>query len=135
MITLAGKTALVTGASRGIGRAAATALAKDGTQVIVHYGHGRAEAEAVVAEIREAGGRSEAVTVDLVAPDGPHRLANQVGAIVDDRLDILVASAGISKAALRSRHGTSDGRGALNLSFSQPSTETVHEALSCQCIA
>jgi 3-oxoacyl-[acyl-carrier protein] reductase len=47
-----GKTALVTGASRGIGRATAIALAKSGTRVLVHYGQGRAEAEAVVTEIR-----------------------------------------------------------------------------------
>ena len=61
MTTLSGKTALVTGASRGIGRAAAIALAKGGAQVLVHYGQGRSEAEAVVAEIRKAGGRADAV--------------------------------------------------------------------------
>jgi 3-oxoacyl-[acyl-carrier protein] reductase len=52
MTTLSGKTALVTGASRGIGRAAAIALAKGGAQVLVHYSQGKAEAEAVVAESR-----------------------------------------------------------------------------------
>jgi 3-oxoacyl-[acyl-carrier protein] reductase len=70
MTTLSGKTALVTGASRGIGRASALALANAG-----------------------------AVAADLAAPDGPHKLAKQVRAIVGDRLDILVANAGISKAA------------------------------------
>jgi 3-oxoacyl-[acyl-carrier protein] reductase len=99
MTALAGKTALVTGASRGIGRAAAIALAKEGAQVLVHYGQGKAEAEAVVAEIRVGGGRTDAVAADLAAPDGPHKLANQVRGIVGDRLDILVANAGISKAA------------------------------------
>jgi NAD(P)-dependent dehydrogenase (short-subunit alcohol dehydrogenase family) len=98
MTSLLGKTALVTGASRGIGRATAIALAKGGAQVLVHYGHGKAEAEAVVAEIRAAGGRSEAVAADLAAPDGPHTLASQVRAIVGERLDILVANAGISNA-------------------------------------
>ena len=49
MTTLSGKTALVTGASRGIGRASALALAKAGAQVLVHYGSGAKEAEAVVA--------------------------------------------------------------------------------------
>jgi 3-oxoacyl-[acyl-carrier protein] reductase len=99
MLTLSGKTALVTGASRGIGRASALALAKAGAQVIVHYGRGRTEAQSVVAEIRELGRRAEAVVADLAATDGAHRLARQVRTIVGDRLDILVANAGISKAA------------------------------------
>ena len=99
MITLSGKTALVTGASRGIGRASALALAQGGAQVLVHYGRGAKEAEAVVAEIRKAGGRGDAIAADLAAPDGPHKLAKQVRTIVGDRLDILVANAGISKAA------------------------------------
>jgi len=51
---LANKTALVTGASRGIGRATAQALAKEGAHVIVHYGRSAAKADAVVPEIREA---------------------------------------------------------------------------------
>lgn len=67
--------------------------------MLVHYGRGVKEAEAVVADIREAGGRADAVAADLAAPDGPHKLAKQVRAIVGDRLDILVANAGISKAA------------------------------------
>src|SRR5437879_4283054 len=99
MRSLSGKTALVTGASRGIGRATALALAKAGAQVVVHYGRGANEAEAVVAEIRKAGGRADAVGADLSAPDGAHKLAGQVRAVVGDRLDILVANAGISKAA------------------------------------
>ncbi|MBV8747157.1 MAG: SDR family oxidoreductase [Xanthobacteraceae bacterium] len=99
MTTLSGKTALVTGASRGIGRASALALAKAGAQVLVHYGRGAKEAEAVVAEIRKAGGRAHAIAADLSQPDGPHKLAHGVRAIVGDRLDILVANAGASKAA------------------------------------
>ena len=99
MHTLSGKTALVTGASRGIGRASALALAQAGAQVLVHYGRGAKEAETVVAEIRNTGGRADAVAADLAAPDGPHKLAKQVRAIVGDRLDILVANAGVSKAA------------------------------------
>lgn len=94
-----GKTALVTGASRGIGRASALALAKEGAQVIVHYGRGAADAKSVVGEILAAGGRAEAVGTDLSQPRGPHDLAAKVRTIVGDRLDILVANAGISKAA------------------------------------
>jgi NAD(P)-dependent dehydrogenase (short-subunit alcohol dehydrogenase family) len=99
MLNLSGKTALVTGASRGIGRASALALAKAGAQVLVHYGTGESQAAAVVAEIRQAGGRAEKVAADLRASDGAHALAARVRAIVGDRLDILVANAGISKAA------------------------------------
>jgi 3-oxoacyl-[acyl-carrier protein] reductase len=99
MSSLSGKTALVTGASRGIGRATALALAADGAQVLVHYGQGKTEAEAVVAEIRKAGGRADAVSADLAAPDGAQKLAAQVRKIVGDRLDILVANAGVAKAA------------------------------------
>jgi NAD(P)-dependent dehydrogenase (short-subunit alcohol dehydrogenase family) len=97
MTNLAGKTALVTGASRGIGRATTLALAKAGAQVLVHYSSGETAAEAVVAEIRQAGGRAEKVAADLRASDGPHALAKRVRAIIGDRLDILVANAGISK--------------------------------------
>src|SRR6201996_12140 len=99
MTALSGKTALVTGASRGIGRATALALAKAGAQVLVHYGRGKDEAEAIVREIRGQGGRAEALPADLSRADGPQALAKQVRAIVGDRLDILVSNAGIAKAA------------------------------------
>ena len=99
MSNLSGKTALVTGASRGIGRASALALAKAGAQVLVHYNGGEKDATAVVAEIRKAGGKAEKITADLRASDGPHALVERVRAIVGGRLDILVASAGIAKAA------------------------------------
>ncbi|NWC00240.1 SDR family oxidoreductase [Pseudomonas gingeri] len=99
MSTLTGKTALVTGASRGIGRATALALAKGGAQVLVHYSSGLAEALAVVEEIRAGGGRAQAVGADLSAADGPHKLARSVIEIVGARLDILIANAGVASAA------------------------------------
>lgn len=99
MTPLTGKTALVTGASRGIGRASALALANAGAQVLVHYSRGAQEADAVVAEIRQAGGKAEKIAADLRQPDGPHGLAQQARAIIGGRLDILVANAGISHAA------------------------------------
>jgi 3-oxoacyl-[acyl-carrier protein] reductase len=99
MPNLSGKTALVTGASRGIGRASALALAAAGAQVLVHYGRGATEADGVIAEIHKAGGRADAVAADLSAADGPHKLARLTRNIVGDRLDILVANAGVSKAA------------------------------------
>jgi len=99
MPTLTGKTALVTGASRGMGRASALALAAAGAQVLVHYGRGANEAGVVVAEIRKAGGRADAIATDLAAADGASKLARRARSIVGDRLDILVANAGVSKAA------------------------------------
>ena len=96
---LTGKTALVTGASRGMGRASALALAVAGAQVLVHYGRGANEADAVVAQIHNAGGRADAIATDLAAADGASKLAGRARSIIGDRLDILVANAGISKAA------------------------------------
>jgi 3-oxoacyl-[acyl-carrier protein] reductase len=99
MSDLISRTALVTGASRGIGRATAHALAAAGARVIVHYGNAAKEAESLVAEIRGAGGRADAVGVDLGAPDGAHKLAAEVRKLVGERLDIVVANAGIATAA------------------------------------
>jgi 3-oxoacyl-[acyl-carrier protein] reductase len=99
-MTLQNKTALVTGASRGIGRATALALAQAGAHVLVHYGRSAREAESVVAAIATKGGRATAVSADLGTPDGAALLAKQARSIVGDRLDVLVSNAGISKAAL-----------------------------------
>jgi NAD(P)-dependent dehydrogenase (short-subunit alcohol dehydrogenase family) len=99
MTGLADKTALVTGASRGIGRATAAALAEMGARVIVHYGRSAGEADTLVAGIRSAGGSADAAQADLSAPGGAAALAEQVRAIVGQRLDIFVSNAGISKAA------------------------------------
>jgi NAD(P)-dependent dehydrogenase (short-subunit alcohol dehydrogenase family) len=98
MTSLANKTALVTGASRGMGRATALELAAAGARVIVHYGRNADEAKAVVDQIRAAGGRADAVAADLAAPDGAHLLAAQVRNLTGNRLDILVSNAGISNA-------------------------------------
>ncbi len=99
MATLQNKTALVTGASRGIGRATASALADAGAHVLVHYGSSAKEAEALVCEIETKGGRANAISADLGTPNGAALLAKQVRSIIGDRLDVLVLNAGISKAA------------------------------------
>jgi 3-oxoacyl-[acyl-carrier protein] reductase len=100
MTTLQNKTALVTGASRGIGSATALALAEAGAHVLVHYGRSKREAESLVTEIKTKGGSATAISADLGTPDGASLLAKQVRSIVGDRLDVLVLNAGISKAAL-----------------------------------
>src|SRR5580692_6964608 len=99
MSTLQNRTALVTGASRGIGRATAAALARAGAHVLVHYGRSAPEAESLVSEIQTKGGSANAVSADLGTPDGAALLAKQVRSIVGDRLDVLVLNAGISKSA------------------------------------
>jgi NAD(P)-dependent dehydrogenase (short-subunit alcohol dehydrogenase family) len=99
MANLANKVALVTGASRGMGRATALALAGAGARVIVHYGRNAEEAKTVVDQIRVAGGQADAVAADLAAPDGAHGLASHVRNLIGKRLDIIVSNAGISNAA------------------------------------
>ena len=99
MASLQGKTALVTGASRGIGRATASALAELGAHVLAHYGRSAQEAESLVSEIQTKGGHANPISADLGIPDGAALLAKQVRSIVGDRLDVLVLNAGISKAA------------------------------------
>jgi 3-oxoacyl-[acyl-carrier protein] reductase len=96
------KIALVTGASRGIGRATAIALADAGVRVIIHYGRSASDAESLLKQIQAAGGEADIASADLAAPDGPANLAKQVRELAGERLDIVVANAGISKAALLS---------------------------------
>jgi 3-oxoacyl-[acyl-carrier protein] reductase len=98
-MTLQGKTALVTGASRGIGRATALALARAGACVVIHYGKSAQEAESLLSEIQAKGGRANAISADLGVPDGAALLAKHARSIIGDRLDVLVLNAGISKAA------------------------------------
>jgi NAD(P)-dependent dehydrogenase (short-subunit alcohol dehydrogenase family) len=93
------KKVLVTGASRGIGRATAAALARAGAHVLVHYGRSAREAESLVSEIQTEGGLANAISADLGTANGAALLAKEVRSIVGDRLDVLVLNAGISKAA------------------------------------
>lgn len=108
MATLTSKTALITGASRGIGRATAKALAKAGARVIIHYGRAAAEADALVKEIRASGGQADPARADLSLPDGVAHLATQVREITGEQLDVLVSNAGISKAATIRDHTVED---------------------------
>jgi NAD(P)-dependent dehydrogenase (short-subunit alcohol dehydrogenase family) len=108
MANLSNKTALVTGASRGIGRATAIALANAGARVLVHYGKSRKDADAVVEAILKNRGKAEAIGADLAPPEAASELAAKVRGLVGDRLDILVANAGISKAGRIEDHTIAD---------------------------
>ena len=93
---LAGRTALVTGASRGIGRAASLGLAAAGAGVAVHYGSDAAAAAEVVAEIEGMGGRAVAVGADLTRPESIGPMMDEVAAFAGEGgLGVLVNNAGI----------------------------------------
>lgn len=93
---LAGKVALVTGASRGIGRSIALALAANGAKVYVNYHRSRDAAVEVVAEIVADGGEASVVACDISAPSEAAKLVDAVG---PDGLDILVNNAGFPIAS------------------------------------
>jgi 3-oxoacyl-[acyl-carrier protein] reductase len=92
---LANKTALVTGAGRGIGRAIAAALAREGARVAIHYGSSESQARALAEEIAAAGGSAFLVHADLGSVKSIEAMFARFDADADG-LDILVNNAGIS---------------------------------------
>ncbi len=96
MARLDGKNALVTGASRGIGRAIALQLARDGARVALNYRSGEAEAHAVAREITRIGGQSLVIRADVSKPKEAREL---IAKVLEQwgRLDILVNNAGITR--------------------------------------
>ena len=106
--SLDGKTALVTGASRGIGRAIAAELARAGASVVVGYRSGQEEGEALA---REIGGR--AVQADVSVPEEAARLVEEAG-----DLDILVNNAGLTRDGVLARMSDDDWRAVLETNLS-----------------
>jgi 3-oxoacyl-[acyl-carrier protein] reductase len=106
--SLEGKNALVTGASRGIGRAIAVELAQAGASVVIGYRSGREEAEELAARI---GGR--AVQADVSNPDEAARLVEEAG-----DLDILVNNAGLTRDGLLARMSDDDWRVVIETNLS-----------------
>jgi len=95
---LDGRAALITGASRNIGRAIAVALGEAGAAVLVHAGRDRAAAEETAEAVRQAGGEAALATGDLADPELPRQLVEAALAAFG-RLDILVANAAIRPEA------------------------------------
>jgi 3-oxoacyl-[acyl-carrier protein] reductase len=95
MVRLDGKIALVTGGSRGIGRACAEALAAQGATVVLSYVRGEAQANEVVAGIVAKGGKAEAIGFDVADSEACEKAVEEVGK-KHGGLDILVANAGIA---------------------------------------
>jgi 3-oxoacyl-[acyl-carrier protein] reductase len=106
--TLEGRLALVTGASRGIGRAVARELARGGASVVVGYRTGQEEAESLAAEI---GGR--AVQADVSSADDARRLVAEAGDV-----DVLVNNAGLTRDGLLARMSDDDWRTVIDTNLS-----------------
>ena len=106
--SLEGKTALVTGGSRGIGAAVARELARAGATIVVGYRSGVDEAEAIASEV---GGR--AVQADVSSADDAKRLVEEAG-----ELDVLVNNAGVTRDGVLARMTDDDWRSVLETNLS-----------------
>jgi 3-oxoacyl-[acyl-carrier protein] reductase len=115
---LAGKVAIVTGASRGIGRATALALAAEGASVVVNYARSSQAADAVVADIEALPGDAQAIALqaDVSQADQVDALFNQV---VEKwgRIDVLVNNAGITRDTLLLRMKPEDWQAVIDLNL------------------
>jgi 3-oxoacyl-[acyl-carrier protein] reductase len=116
MKALQDKVAIVTGASRGIGKAIALALASEGARVAVNYASSSGAAEAVVAEIIAGGGQAIALQADVSQPEA---VENFVKAVMEKwgRVDVLVNNAGITKDTLLLRMGVEEWQAVINLNL------------------
>ena len=115
--TLDGQIALVTGASRGIGRAVALALAEAGAEVVVNYSNSPDAADAVVAEIKNCGGQAYALQADVAQEEAVNALIQTV-IERSGRIDVLVNNAGITRDGLLMRMKTEDWQSVINLNLS-----------------
>jgi len=114
---LEGQTALVTGASRGIGKAIAIDLAKEGAEVIVNYSSSLENANKVVSEINSFGGRAYPLQADISNENSVNELIKKV-LEKNNKIDILINNAGITKDGLLMRMKTEDWHKVLDLNLS-----------------
>ncbi len=111
------RSVLVTGSSRGLGRAMALELGGRGYAVAVHYHHSVEAAEAVAEAIRAAGGRAEVFAADIADPEACKTLVKEVGGAFGS-LDVLVNNAGINRDGLALRMKPADWRDVLDTDLS-----------------
>src|SRR3990172_3658690 len=107
MFDLGGRVALVTGGSRGIGRAIALQLAKCGASVAINYNQSLHQAESVRAEVKAQGGTAITVQADVRVPEEAERMVQQTVESLG-RLDILVNNAGYNRDTLLLRMSVED---------------------------
>lgn len=110
------RVAIVTGASRGIGKAIALELATEGATVVVNYARSSQAAEAVVAQITQAGGNAIALKADVSQLDEANHLIAQTKKELD-RVDILVNNAGITRDTLVLRMKLDDWQSVIDLNL------------------
>jgi 3-oxoacyl-[acyl-carrier protein] reductase len=115
-LPLQDQVALVTGASRGIGRAIAFALAQEGAKVVVNYSSSEAAAESVVAEIQQQGGEALALQADVSQTEQVDHLVEKIQEKWG-KIDILVNNAGITKDNLLIRMKLEDWQAVLALNL------------------
>lgn len=110
---LEGLVALVTGGSRGIGKACAVALAKEGAEVLVNYVSNEAKAVAVCQEITNAGGKATPLRFDV---GNPEEIDQAIEAVLKEKkkIDIIVNNAGITRDGLMMRYGLDDWNQVVN---------------------
>ena len=114
---LEGQTAIVTGASRGIGKAIAIFLAKEGAEVIINYSSSFENANKVVSEINSLGGKAYPLQADISDENSVNELIKTV-LDKNNQIDVLVNNAGITKDGLLMRMKTNDWQKVLDLNLS-----------------
>ena len=115
--SLEGQTALVTGASRGIGKAIAISLAKEGAEVIINYSSSLENANKVVSEINSFGGMAYPLQADISNENSVNELIKTV-LDKNNKIDVLINNAGITKDGLLMRMKTEDWQKVLDLNLS-----------------
>ncbi len=116
MGNLAQKTAIVTGASRGIGRAIALALAAEGANVVVNYAQSSAAADSVVREITDLGGKAIALAADVSQEEQVENLLKQTQTQFG-QVDVLVNNAGITRDTLLLRMKLAEWQAVIDLNL------------------
>ena len=114
---LEGQTAVITGASRGIGKAIAISLAKEGAEVIVNYSSSLENANKVVSEINSFGGKAYPLQADISNENSVNDFIKTV-LEKNTKIDVLVNNAGITKDGLLMRMKTDDWQKVLDLNLS-----------------